>query len=400
MRWRVYLIFMATFFPVSLWQATANGDSYLLRRIYIEGNRTTTERFIQEKLTLEEGKIYRLDDLIDEVNRSKTNLEKTGLFSKVFFNDETGKILSETIPVYELIIRIKLFEKNYFFFGPGGYIGYEKGEIYSNFSLYASYKNVFGNGTQFYSEIPVYKNSGIAFEGSSKGERVHYNAGFEYTNDRIIIEKNWTLAAGIGFSLKEHLSTGANIHFHHSDSTNATPKTTSIIIYPYLEHGSLKRYTPKQKKWHYISISPFIGYNLKDQKNETDTSFFGIEGKFQVYNDLLLNIIYAPGIYIFTGTGEIPKKYMACSTVRGTLFTEYTGNYLLSITNELYFPLPTNPRYVFVPFIDTNLIADGESNFLAGGGIGLRLYTRYQDPLIIDLAFGKGIMINFKSRIK
>jgi hypothetical protein len=391
---------MTTFFPVSLWHATVNGESYLLKKVYIEGNRTTGERFIQQKLTLEEGRIYEIEDLIDEINKSKTNLEKTGLFSKIFFNDEPGKTLSETTPVYELTIRIKLFEKNYFFFGPGGYLGFEKGEIYSNFSLYASYTNVFGNGTQFYSEIPVYQNRGIAFEQRGKGEKVYYNAGFEYRDDRMIMEKNWTMAGGIGFSLKEHLLTGMDIHLHHSDSMNSTEPVTSIIIYPYLEHGSHERSTQKQKRWHYVNIRPIIGYNFKDHFTETNTSFLGIEGRFEVFYDLLLNIIYTPGIYIFTGTGEFPKKYLAYSTVRGTLFTEYTGNYLLSITNELNVPLPTNPRYVFVPFIDTNLIGDGGPEFLAGGGIGLRLYTRFQDPLIIDLAFGKGIMINFQSRIK
>ncbi len=399
MRWRLYLLWL-TAFPMALCRASEADDTFLLQKIYIEGNTVTDERFIERHLTLEEGKVYELDDLIDEMNRSRKNIEKTGLFSSIFFHDEIDESSSYESPHTLLTIWIKLVERNFLFFGPTGYLGFEEKKWYSAVSLYALYTNVFGNGTRFYSEFPLFQNRGIVLEQSGNTGGLSYRVGFEYRDDYFLEERNWTVLTGIGFTLKEHLSAGMNLHFHNAEAKASQASFTTVFVSPYLESGFHKRYSPKMKRWHYAHLEPFLGYNFTGPSGEADSTFFGVEGGFHRYYDLLLKIVYAVRVEAFAGGGEFPKKYLFYSSVRGTLFPEHSGNYLLSVTNELSIPLPTNPRYVFVPFLDANLIADGKPDFLFGGGIGFSWYTRYQDPLSIDVAFGKGIMVNFRGSIQ
>jgi hypothetical protein len=68
------------------------------------------------------------------------------------------------------------------------------------------------------------------------------------------------------------------------------------------------------------------------------------------------------------------------------------------LSNELKIPWPFNERINFVPFFDAGLIGTPEADFLSGGGLGLHLYTKYQDPIIIEIAIGKGYMLNFSKR--
>ena len=68
------------------------------------------------------------------------------------------------------------------------------------------------------------------------------------------------------------------------------------------------------------------------------------------------------------------------------------------MSNEFSVPLPWNNHFIIVPFVDTNVIGQDSLQFLIGGGIGLHWHTRFQDPLIMEIAFGKGIMLNFQNR--
>ena len=82
-----------------------------------------------------------------------------------------------------------------------------------------------------------------------------------------------------------------------------------------------------------------------------------------------------------------------------THFELYSGNKQISLSSDLRIPLPWNNDLIIVPFIDTNVIGQNNLQFLIGGGIGLHWLTRFQDPLIMEIAFGKGIMLNFQKRL-
>ncbi|KPJ89679.1 MAG: hypothetical protein AMS17_01085, partial [Spirochaetes bacterium DG_61] len=93
----------------------ADLEEYFLQEVRIRGNSVTKEQYVRPFITLEEGKRYDLDGIITEINISRDNLLKTGLFSDIFFNDEVDERDN-------LIITVQLKEKNYFLFGPTGYI--------------------------------------------------------------------------------------------------------------------------------------------------------------------------------------------------------------------------------------------------------------------------------------
>jgi len=103
-------------------------DKITLKRLQIEGNKVTDTGYILSHVTLQEGMSYDIDTLMDEINRSRENLERTALFTEVFFNDEFDE-------QGNLLLTIAVKEKNYLFFGLGGYTGYEEDEFYFRNSL-------------------------------------------------------------------------------------------------------------------------------------------------------------------------------------------------------------------------------------------------------------------------
>ena len=81
--------------------------------------------------------------------------------------------------------------------------------------------------------------------------------------------------------------------------------------------------------------------------------------------------------------------------MRGTNFKNYSGDIQISLKNELLIPWPWNTSFSIVPFFDLNLIGE---DILIGGGFGLHWFNKLQDPLVMELAYGKGIMLNFQKR--
>ena len=63
---------------------SADTDNIYLRKIRIKGNKITKEQYVRQFITLEEGKTYDLDTILNEINLSRNNLEKTHLFSGIF----------------------------------------------------------------------------------------------------------------------------------------------------------------------------------------------------------------------------------------------------------------------------------------------------------------------------
>ncbi|MCK5568876.1 MAG: hypothetical protein KAJ15_04110, partial [Spirochaetes bacterium] len=108
--------YVLTVFAIS--SIIADEENIFLKKLIIEGNSVTRESYVRSFITLKEGKIYKLDTIIDEINVSRENLERTNLFSSIFFDDELDE-------ENNLTLTIRLKEKNYLLFGPDGYITYQ-----------------------------------------------------------------------------------------------------------------------------------------------------------------------------------------------------------------------------------------------------------------------------------
>jgi outer membrane protein assembly factor BamA len=362
-------------------------DAIYLDRIAVEGNSVTREDLIRSLLTLQAGQIYDLDRVIDEINTSRQNLEKTGLFVSVFFNDELDD-------ENNLALTVQVREKNYLYFGLAGYLGFEDKEFYSATSLYLDYTNVHGNGSLFYLEIPFYRDYGVIARYVGNPGRLQYKVGIDVRYDYFYDQDIQKLIAGLGYNFSERFLLGADIHSSRESPRLGSDSILSFVFFPYLRWGLDRRYVTKQKKWHNLFLTPYVGINVPNESDSDNTEFIGIDSRLSLNWDVLLQIVYSLNIYASFQEGTVSNEYKVESNIRGTYYDAHTGNYRLTFINNFDFPWPTYNRIHLVPFIDYGMIGDDEVEFLLGGGIGLHWYTKYQDPLVFEVAYGEKLMIN------
>lgn len=382
MKWKI-LLMSGLIAGFTFSDLQADEDNFYLKKLLIKGNSVTKEKYIRSFITLEEGKIYELDDIINEINISRENLEKTNLFSGIFFNDEFDEENS-------LTITVQLKEKNYLLFSPTGYITYENDKFYIDSGLYIKYNNLFGNAALVVIEVPLevnplYEATGISFFHQNLIGRIRYTCAFEY---RYFLneQKDWLeVVSGVAWKIRDRLFSGINFKLNRNSFN-------TFIICPYIEGGNSERYSSKTKHWFYYTISPFYGINAGAP------SLYGLSSKLNLYWDLFFKIVYVLITEANIQDGEISDNLILDSSVRGTYSKNYHGNKKISLTNELHIPLPWNNNITIVPFLDSNVIGYNTLQVLIGGGIGLHLYNKFQDPLVLDVAFGKGIMLNFQKR--
>jgi len=378
----LYSLFLLLFCIMTFSSAAGIEQPVLIEKIGIKGNRVTRDAYIRSFLTFEEGKIYELDDLLTEINRSREGLTRTGLFENVFFNDEAvEENAADDMMIIDLFIQVK--EKNYFMFGPAGYLGFEDHDFYSKTAAYAGYTNLFGNASQIHLSVPVYTDTGISLSQTGPIGKLQYQLGYAYTDDHFLDVTSHTITAGIGYKKSRNLKPGAIFQMQDAD-------LVTLILFPYIEAGGKKGDGNRRRTWYTTRISPFFGINSDSSR------FYGITNTAGIYHDIFLKIIYAINLEASVGTGDFPVQYLFYSKLRGAQFQRYSSTYRISVSNEFHIPWPTNNRITFVPFLDMSYLAN---TFLAGGGIGLHLFTRFQDPLVIDVAFGRGFMLYFNGKL-
>lgn len=362
-------------------------DEIHLLRIEVEGNDVTSEDFIRSMLTLQQGEVYDLDRIIDEINESRQNLEKTGLFGSVFFNDELDD-------ENNLVLTVQVREKNYLHFGLSGYLGYEDKEVYSVSSLYLNYTNVGGNGSLFYLEVPFYRDYGVIARYMGNPGKFQYTLGLDVRYDYFYDENVQKLIAGLGYNLHERLLFGLDIQSSRESPVQSSDSTLSFVFYPYVRWGLARRYTEKQKKWHSLFLTPYAGITVPNRSDSGNTQFYGIDSRLSLNRDVLLQIVYSLNVYASYQDGTIPNEYTIKSNIRGSYYDAHTGSYRLTVINNFDFPWPSYNRIHLVPFLDYGIVGDDKADFLIGGGVGFNWYTKYQDPFVFEVAFGEGFMIN------
>ncbi len=379
MNWKAHII-LVIIFLLAFSSLIAEDDIIFLKQLTIKGNKVTRETYIRSFITLEEGKTYDLDTIIEKINESRSKLEHTELFTNIFFDDELDD-------ENNLILTVQLREKNYLLFGPEGYFIYEDKVFYFNNLLYLSYINMFGISDIISVYVPVYENAGLFFNYSgSFNNKIFYMIDFKHLYSLRDGETWFSLSPGAGYRIKEDLNAGARLAINHHDFNTA-------LFSPYIEIGTRDRRSSKIKTWYFTSITPYYGYNFNG------TSMYGIDSGFHLYRDLFFKIVYSLNVDVNLQGGNVPDNLILKSNVRGTHFDLYQGNKRISLSNDLSVPLPWNNDLIIVPFVDTNVIGKDSLQFLIGGGIGLHWYTRFLDPFIMEIAFGKGIMLNFQKRL-
>lgn len=358
--------------------AAGGEETVLVTGISVSGNRVTSERYIRSLLALEAGRRYDFDQVIDLISLSRQRLEKTGLFTNIFFDD---RLVEENGELHvELTVRVR--EKGYLRFGPSGHAGLQGGDLYADLSVYGEHVNLWGNGSRARVELALYQDLGVLLLTENRLGRgtTTLSLGYEYLDEDAPGTTSHLALAGVHASLSPLLGVGISGNLYAADAA-------SLVLVPSLTVGSRAR-PDKEKSWFYGELAPVYGFN----QNRED--FYGAWGEFALYRDLFLQLVYELDVRAGYLDGSPPERYRFTPHVRGTDPERVREDVLFSVTNELRFPWPTSPRVHLVPFFDFSVIGR-DPEVMMGGGLGVHWYTRFQDPLVLELAFGKGVMVNF-----
>lgn len=361
---------------------TLEADTVFLKKINVVGNRITKTSYILEKVTLEPGKIYDVDDLMEQMSRIKSALLQTGLFENLYFDDQLDD--NEN-----LILTIKVKEKNYLFFGPEGEIYYKK-SVNPDISVYLEYVNLLGLNNKIKVSFPIYENRGLFINFKSDNQRkLIFESSVELKNlrsDPVITEDYLTTNFYLIYNgLSNFFNLGSGLTYNrYIDS--------AFILFPFIEFGSLKK--PKDKdSWLYSRELIDIGYG------ENNDLIYGFSSNIYYFKDLFLQIIFKIGVSFDYLDGDVPTNLVLSNTSRGYPAYYITGNKRISPKVELTIPLQWFPKLTISLFVDSDIIGYNNLRFIAGGGAGIRWFNRYQNPLIVDFAFGNGLEINFSKKI-
>jgi hypothetical protein len=258
MRWKS-IVFLLPVYVSCFFLSYADDEFINLKQIFIQGNRSTKESYIRSFLTIEEGKVYELDDLIDEISKSRENLERTQLFSSIFFNDQLDDFNN-------LTVTVQLREKNYIYFGLTGFMGFEDKEFYSTDALYIEHINLFGNSSRLYVETPFYRDYGIIVRYRGIVSPLLYVLGFEILDDDFFDQIIYNGSAGLGYEIGKETLIMLDIALNREKERENSSPQTSMVFLPSIEFGHIERFTTKIKKWSYFHIAPYIGYNLENKE--------------------------------------------------------------------------------------------------------------------------------------
>ena len=377
------IIAIAIIFIISAFFSTIilRADTVFLKKISVEGNRITKTSYIMSKVNLKTGRTYNVDDLMEKMSEIKSKLLKTGLFEELYFDDQldnNGNL--------NLIIKVK--ERNYLFFGPEGSL-YIKNNIYPDISVYLEYINLLGMNHDIKVSLPIYENRGIFINFMSDNQKkfiIDSSIDVKKVKSDPIITKDY-LTANIYFlyNLAQSYYLGSGILYNRYYGS-------SFIFYPLIKLGSTAR--PEEKSnWYYSENSLKIGYG------EDDKLIYGLSTELYYFRSLLLQIIFKTGISFDYLGGDVPKNLLLSNTARGYPSNYITGDKRISPKAELFVPLQWFPKLAISLFVDSDIIGYNNLKLIVGGGIGIRWFNKYQNPLIVDFAFGKGFEINLSKKI-
>ncbi|RKX94775.1 MAG: hypothetical protein DRP84_06170 [Spirochaetes bacterium] len=381
MRKPTIFMFFALIISLFLVQ-TLKADNVFLKKINVVGNRITKTSYILEKVTLEPGKTYDIDDLMDQMSIIKSDLLQTGLFENLYFDDQLDNNKN-------LILTIKVKEKNYLFLGPEGEIYYKKSGN-PDISVYLEYVNLLGLNNKIKVSFPIYENRGLFINYRSDNQRkLIFESSVELKklrSDPVITEDYLTTNFYLIYNgLSNFYNLGSGLTYNrYIDS--------AFILFPFIEFGSLKK--PEDKdSWLYSRELIDIGYG------ENNDLIYGFSSNICYFKDLFLQIVFKIGVSFDYLDGDVPANLVLSNISRGYPAYYITGNKRISPKVELIIPLQWFPKLTISLFVDSDIIGYNNLRFIVGGGAGIRWFNRYQNPLIVDFAFGNGLEINFSKKI-
>lgn len=356
---------------------TNDSEVVFIKKIVIKGNKRTTTEIIRERITIDEKQSYTLEDIIDEINRSRNNILSTGLFNDVFFDD----VLDE---YGNLELYVEVDEKNYFKLIPSGFVYVDKNKVHFHNSLFYEDVNFKGNKSKLKTKVSIYDAKGIEFGYSSsqlKDLWVEINLG--YIDSAHYPDQYCYISPAIKYNISGGFNLGFGIEAGKMGNT-------------YLGIESPLRINKNNKELKSSFSMDFVPQLLFNH-NDSPGYLLKIDGKYQ--KELMLqitNLLYGE---INLAGGIIPERKIITSRARGNDPFNYTGNFRFSITEEILMPLIFNYNIKIGLFFDGDIIGDTQSlNFgkvLVGGGFSFRWYHYILNPLYIDIALGKGVMLNF-----
>ncbi len=370
-----HLFFIVIFISILIYHTGLAGDNnemIFLKKIKISGNRITKTQYIMKFIDLKTSKWYKIDNLMDKMSIIKEKLFNTGLFESILYDDQIDDNNN-------LILTIKVKEKNYLHFGPSGYI-YLKDTVNPKLGIYFDYTNLFGKNNHININVLMYKYQGlfIRYENDTMN-RLRFSSLVGYL-------KNSTDTINVSPEILYGIFDSLNIGIGFLYNKNVG---NSYIFYPKFQYKCLK-----DSK---ITLNTKISFPIGIGENSNLN--YGLSSQITYKKELLLQIVSKTSVSLDYLDGNIPENLILSNKARGYPENFIKGNRRLSLSSELYAPLPWFPEFYVDAFVDSDILGYNSIKIIVSGGIGLRWYNRFFNPLSIDIAIGKGFEINFNKKL-
>ena len=385
------IFFMPIWFILLALHSQAD-NKWVVEEVVVRGNTWTKKDIVLRELGIRPEEALEEEELLDRLLSGKDRLERSGLFTEVFLDQEIveeGKI--------KIIVEVE--ERWNVEIAPGGsYYLNEKGESRARGFLHVRDRNFLGYGQ----ELDL---------------RVHYIAdyGFEANwMEPYLVSSSWNLelgavyllgsyqdqvdrlggALGLGYSFAPDLKGGSTYRYQSVNPRGGQTRSTLAGLNPYLKWGHADRPNPKERFW-----------NLLVLESEVDSRFLGgsedyvkLKTSYSLFRDLLLRIVAAISLSAGVGYGNIPTYELFTNQVRGWDTYDMTGDLSLNLDSELRIPIPLYEFLQVVLFLDAGALGGKDKLSLVGtavgGGVGLRWFNVVQNPLRLDIAWGNGLKLH------
>ena len=389
MRKRTIFIIPVCFILLSLHSQADN--EWVVEEVVVRGNTWTNKEVILREIGISQGDVLEEEVLLDQLLKGKDRLDRSGLFAEVFLDQEIveeGKI--------KVIVEVR--ERWNIDIAPGGLYYLDSAGFKARGFLHVRDRNFLGYAQELNLKAHYLADYGLEVNWresrlASSSWTLELGAVYLVANYQDRVDR---LGGNIGFgyTFSPDLKVGSRYRYESIKPRGGQAASSVAGLYPYLKWGYNERPDPKERFWNLFVLESEVASSILGGGED----YAKLKASYSFFRDLFLQIVAAMSLSGGVGYGNIPPYELFTAQVRGWDAYAMTGDISLSVSSELRVPIPFYQFLQVALFLDAGAVGkkDGLSlgDTAVGGGVGLRWFNTLQNPLRLDVGWGRGVSLN------
>lgn len=383
------LVIAVCFIPFAFTSQAEN--EWVVEEVEVVGNDWTKSEIVLREFGFRPGEALEEDDLLDLLLVGQERLERLSLFTEVFLDQE---IISEG----KIKIIIEVRERWNLELAPAGSYYLQGDELKARGFLHLRDRNFLGYGQKLDLKVHYLADYGLEVSWLEPSlasspwilelEGVYLLGSYQDQIDR------YGGAVGLGYGFAPDLKIGSSFRYQGVKQKEVQALAPVAALHPYLRWGHAERPDSRERFWNLLALEGEFASTILGGSED----YAKLEVGYSFYRDLLLQIVAALSLAAGIGFGEVPSYELFTNQVRGWDAQDAVGDLSLDLSSELRVPVPLYQFLQIVFFLDMGAIGARDRISLddtsVGGGVGLRWFNLLQDPLRLDIGWGKGAKLH------